>query len=241
MIMIIDNKEMEPIKDFSGYYVDKSGKIYSDKSGCLREISQWFDGKHRYLMVSITRNDGKYCKKTVHRIVAETFIPNPNNYPEVNHKKTPIDNQVENLEWCTRKENLYYSYKTKSPARNVNNCDLYCENTLLGHFSSITKACKYANKYFGASESSLSKYLKWGKLTIVTQHSPRLICNERSSTYNTKEIKVYNCNGYLIFRALHAEKISNYFKETHGLNITKERVCYHYQTTKPFHEFIITR
>lgn len=62
--------------------------------------------KDGYLRVTI--NNGKQSKmKYVHRLVAETFIPNPNNYEQVNHKNgIKDDNRVENLEWCTRSQNI---------------------------------------------------------------------------------------------------------------------------------------
>ena len=48
-----------------------------------------------------------FCRKYVHRIVAELFIPNPDNKPEIDHIDTnKINNRVDNLRWVTRKENL---------------------------------------------------------------------------------------------------------------------------------------
>ena len=57
-----------------------------------------------YLSVQIGRGGQVYL---IHRLVAEAFISNPENKPEVNHKNhIRWDNRVENLEWCTRQENM---------------------------------------------------------------------------------------------------------------------------------------
>lgn len=61
-----------------------------------------------YLRVSF-RVDGKKINKSVHRLVAETFIHNPNGFPMVNHKDCDrTNNNAENLEWCTSKYNRQY-------------------------------------------------------------------------------------------------------------------------------------
>lgn len=76
---------------------------YSD-SDKWQGVSPSLSGGHkdsRYLCLS--NNDYKY----VHRIVAQSFIPNPYNYPTVDHiNGNKLDNRVENLRWCTHKDNL---------------------------------------------------------------------------------------------------------------------------------------
>jgi len=64
-----------------------------------------------YLKVSIPV-DGKWTMKRVHRLVAQTFLPNPNNFPEINHKNcNRADNRVSNLEWCSHSYNSQYREK----------------------------------------------------------------------------------------------------------------------------------
>lgn len=116
-------KKLEPeeelfvIKDYSHYAITKTGKIYSYKRKRFLELSD-LDGYSRTYL-----SDGKVRKGyLVHRLVAETFIPNPDNKPEINHKnKYRKDNRVENLEWVTGPENKIHAIKSKTIQENIAN------------------------------------------------------------------------------------------------------------------------
>ena len=70
-----------------------------------------------YLHICLCKN-GKKEYKRIHRLVAEAFIPNPNNYPTINHKdENPKNNKVENLEWCTQSYNNTYGGRTERMAK----------------------------------------------------------------------------------------------------------------------------
>ena len=97
-----------PIKGFEGLYeVSNLGRVKSIGYGKERILKLSID-KDGYLIVGLCKNgEQKKCK--VHRIVAQTFIPNPQNLPQVNHiDENQSNNKVENLEWCDAKYNNNY-------------------------------------------------------------------------------------------------------------------------------------
>ena len=111
-----DTEIWKDIKDYEGLYqVSNLGRIkslvcwagnkYSKKYIKKEKILKFKPKKNGYFVVTLRhKNIIKY--KTIHRIVAETFLPNPNNYPVVNHiDGNKINNNVSNLEWCTYKHN----------------------------------------------------------------------------------------------------------------------------------------
>ena len=74
-------------------------------------LKGWLDGKEHYLQVTLSKNNIK-TKHQIHRLVAKAFIPNPDNKPEVNHIDcNKLNNTIDNLEWCTSKENKDHALK----------------------------------------------------------------------------------------------------------------------------------
>lgn len=144
------------IKDFLGYSVTDDGKVISYKYKTPRIMKTWYQ-KSGYENIKLCKNNQTY-HFLIHRLVAEAFIPNPNNFPEVNHiNKNRQDNRVENLEWSDRVDNVYDSYSTMSPIRNFRECILMTEDEskIIKEFQSIAAAARYASENFGCSESGL--------------------------------------------------------------------------------------
>lgn len=105
---------ISPIKGFEGYFVDELGTVYSCKKNAgynkPTPLHQRTD-KDGYKEVGLYRKGKRYFRR-VHRLVAETFIPNPNHLPQINHKDgNPSNNKVDNLEWCTCQDNLLHSFR----------------------------------------------------------------------------------------------------------------------------------
>ena len=92
------------IEGFTDYKVNENGEVYSIKRN---KILKQYEKKN-YLGVYLYQ-DNKRKFKAVHRLVAESFIDNPYNLPQVNHKdENSMNNNVSNLEWCTQKYNMNY-------------------------------------------------------------------------------------------------------------------------------------
>lgn len=95
------------IPDFDCYHVTREGDVYSK----YRDRVTWRKMAKRkknngYLIVSLRNNKGIKYTFNIHRLVALTYIPNPDNKPCVGHKDNNRENnKVENLYWCTNQEN----------------------------------------------------------------------------------------------------------------------------------------
>lgn len=128
-------------------YFDSANKSkYKNEKKVLK---QTFD-KDGYKLVSLCIN-GVFIHCRVHRLVAETFIPNPENKPQVNHKDgNKANNNLENLEWTTQSENirhridiLHVSLKNKKGSKQVNQYDL--QGNLIKTYPSAKEAGRQNN------------------------------------------------------------------------------------------------
>ena len=155
------------IKGYEGFYkVSNRGNVFSVErvyaNGKKRDglILKPSCDRGGYLRVDICKN-GVRKIESIHRLVAEAFIPNPNGLPQVNHiDEVKDNNNVENLEWCTREHNINHgkrnekaSQKLSKKIRAVN-----VETDEVLTFSSVKEAVSKGYAHGAISESCRGVY-----------------------------------------------------------------------------------
>lgn len=149
-----------------------------------------------YYEVALAKEHKTYYKR-VHRLVAEAFIPNPDNLPYINHiNEIKTDNRVENLEWCTPKYNIEVYHESRMK---VYQYDL--KGTLIKVWHSITKAAKSINGDKTGIQHScrIKKGLKSYK-GFIWSYQPLTIeeLKRRTTNENITSVNQIDSNGNII-------------------------------------------
>ena len=158
--------QFEPIEGYNGYYsISEEGEVWSDMSNKL--LSQ-FPDKKGYLQCNLC-HDGKRKRHRIHRLVALTFIPNPENKPQVNHiDGNKANNHIDNLEWASAKENTNHAWDSglsKSISGSARtDSKLTEEDVLYIRTNYIPKSpdfgCRALAKKFNVAPSGISNVVK---------------------------------------------------------------------------------
>ena len=97
---------------YPNVFVEGTDIIYKTKTNRLIKLCQWVDNVGYYQVVF--RLDGKKKYVRVHRLIAETLLPNPDNLPQINHiDGNKLNNSLDNLEWVTNAANTQHGYDNK--------------------------------------------------------------------------------------------------------------------------------
>lgn len=153
------------------YAVTSDGRVWSYPKSNPHGYGSQHDGKflsagdlgNGYLVVNLKFEDGKYRTRLVHRLVAEAYIPNPLNLPQVNHKNgIKTDNRVENLEWVNNSQNMLHSVKIGTYNHTRLPSDKYMKKINRDDIKRIIDLCKQGLYHqliadeFGVSRSYVS-------------------------------------------------------------------------------------
>ncbi len=138
------NEEWKDIPNTKGrYQISNLGRVKSlvKSKEIIRKPS--FNTYTGYDQMGL-RIDGKSCTFLLHKLVATSFIPNPNNYPRINHiNRDKRDNRAENLEYCSQLQNIHHYYnsdESNKPRQMKAVCVYDLEGVFLAEYPSINQA-----------------------------------------------------------------------------------------------------
>lgn len=178
----IEGELWRPAVGFSDrYYVSNMGRVFTTSAHgkknnpTIMKLAQDFDARRGRLGYMRTTLDRTHIR--VHRVVAATWVPNPENKPLVNHKNgNKADNRAANLEWCTSSENQLHAYDTglEKPMRGNENPKTKLTEAQVRRFKREwamrprLKSRKAYAEEFGVSEAAIKDIVRgrsWSWLT----------------------------------------------------------------------------
>lgn len=190
------------IKNSKNYFVTDTGEVYRGHNKL-----KMMDTGSGYCRVSIGYKDGTRKDRLVHRLVAEAFIPNPDNKPVVNHKDcNKTNNNVENLEWVTHRENILHAIENKRISYGFDTANsTYTEKQIRSVFEKLQEGwtLKDIEKWTGVSYShilnlknenrhkEIAKEYELPPLRSkrISVNTVKWICHMIDEGYEDKEIK----------------------------------------------------
>lgn len=176
-------EEWKTITYANKYEVSNWGNV--KHKGKNKLLKPYINKNNKYAYVFIRDDNGKYLNKRIHRLVAEMFIPNINNYPMINHKDfNRSNNCIDNLEWVNGTQNNLWSRENISKAhkgiKHTNNMRSKCSQ------NQIAKSTNpYPTYIYKTKTGYIFKIVRYGK-SIVSKQKPTL---EETITYKENWLK----------------------------------------------------
>ena len=194
------------------YYITKDGKCYNSKTN--KYLKGQINPKNGYFSYNITLPNGDKKRLYAHRLVAQNYIPNPNNKTQINHiDGNKLNNYIDNLEWVTPKENQEHAIKNELRAFK----HVFCFNKnkeLVAEYLNIVDAAKAAKISSQLIQQEVSKEIKTLSGGFYWSYSKELgITKDYANLGKAKKVLQYDLNGKYIMtynstgeaaRALHA-------------------------------------
>lgn len=137
---------------YKGYTVFEDGRVIGLKGFFLKPGLS----SNGYYTVVIC-HDGKHTSVPIHRLIAECFIPNPEGKPHINHiNSIRTDNSIDNLEWCTPKENAKHMVKAGRVDKTIDSIRKRMSKPVIDNSNGkIYPSCKNAAESLGINENTL--------------------------------------------------------------------------------------
>ena len=153
------DEEWVTIEEFPKYEVSKDGRVRNKETGHIKSPSR---GGLGYPVVSLWKDDKQYLR-TIHILLGRTFIPNPDNKPQINHIDGNKENyNLENLEWVTPLENMSHARRTGLHKSDGDKAVLQ-----------FTKNGSLLHEYKSASEASRATGINRGNISVVARGNGR--------------------------------------------------------------------
>lgn len=191
--MIEDNSK-EIWKDVVGwegiYEISSEGRVYSHyRKGRILAPKVDKDGYHEYGLWDSALK--KLSHRRSHRLVAEAFIPNPKNKPEVNHIDGIKDNnKIENLEWCTPSENTRHYFKQIANMKTFSSLSKDLVDSLVFKYKEGIQPEKLLQEYnLDISIKCLMEILSGKRQSSFTGITESLVADKHKDTISTRNLK----------------------------------------------------
>jgi len=155
-------EEWKAIADSNGeYYISNQGRVKSHKFGKERILKPGLIGSG-YQFVDLCFKGKKPTSRTIHKLVALAFIPNPENKPQVNHKDgDKLNNCIDNLEWVTRQENVRHAWENGLCESNRLASSKPVLDIITGKkYNSLISACNFISETYHSHAMRISKKSK---------------------------------------------------------------------------------